>query len=317
MNTIQTKIAAGCVLFAASALSAGAATLVAVSSEVNGIHEYSVDGTTWTHTRQITTQNALQMVHHGGVIYATTESSVLSINVASGAVTTLATRGSGIASSWTTGNAQGIVFGPDGDLYFSTAFNASGSGIYKLDTAGTTFSQFISYSGTGYTLNNARDLVWVGDNLYVSSRAGFNATGRPIYEFDDTGAYVGTITTGTGLQAPQSLYAEGGTLYIGSGNSGTQIRTIDLAGTLPNDGSVLATGGQNILDILRIEGILYTAHYNSGTGSVGEIRIEAGAAVLTNASGTLNGMVIIPEPSSVLLGLSSFGFLLMFRRRVS
>ncbi len=313
MNTIQTKIAAGCVLLASSALPAGAATLVAVSSDVNGIHEYSVDGTTWTHTRQITTQNVLQMVHHGGVIYATTESSVLSINVASGAVTTLAARGSGIASSWTTGNAQGIVFGPDGDLYFTTAFNASGSGIYKLDTSGAAFTQFIPYTGTGYTLNNARDLVWAGDNLYVSSRAGFNAPGRPIYAFDDTGAYIGAITTG--LQAPQPLYAEGDTLYVGSGNNGTQLRTIDLGGTLPSDGTVLATGGGNILDILRIEGTLYTAHYNSGPGNVGEIRIEAGAAVLTNASGTLNGMVIIPEPSTALLGLSSLGLLLIFRRR--
>jgi hypothetical protein len=157
MKKIRTLVIVPILFLVVFVTGAPAATYVAVSKS-SGIDEYIVNGSTWTFDHQITPQTANHMVYRDGVIYATDGGSqILKIDADTGTTIATWTKGSG---AWTAGNSQGIEFGPDGSLYFSTAFDGNGTGVYRIDTNFTAIASFIPYSGTGFTLYNARDLAW-------------------------------------------------------------------------------------------------------------------------------------------------------------
>lgn len=185
-----------------------------------GIDEYRVSASgTWTLLRQLSPTSYQSLIHHNGSLYGSGFSRIDRIDPATGNTTTLATRNTGTALSaaWTTADSQQIALGPDGKLYFSTAFGASaGQGVFRLNTDGSGFERFINRTGgsapNNWELNNARGLSWLGNRLFASSRAGFSGTSRPVYEFTNTGAFTRTLRSD--LRAPQGLMTDGETLLV-------------------------------------------------------------------------------------------------------
>ncbi len=143
---------------------------------------------------------------------------IFSIDPTNGTQTALATLGDN-TPGWTGDNPQNIAFGPDGKLYFCTAFGTPTSlGVFSMNTDGSGFAQFIAQTGTGWTLGRARDLAWVGTNLFVTSRDNNN-----VYKFNNTGALVGTGSINSAaVTGASSLYADtnNNILYVGSNRSG-------------------------------------------------------------------------------------------------
>jgi hypothetical protein len=170
----------------------------------------------WTYERQLTSRAYQSLILHQGFLYGAGFDRVDRIDPESGATTTLATRNAGaaLAAGWTTADTQQLAVGPDGLLYFSTAFGtSSGQGVFRLGVNGSSFSRFIDRSApTAWDLNNARGLAWLDGRLYVSSRGATNSTGRPVYEFNAAGQFI-RILRGD-LRAPQGLLADGDSLRV-------------------------------------------------------------------------------------------------------
>jgi sugar lactone lactonase YvrE len=261
------------VLFSMKAL---AASYVAVSTG-NGIDQYIVNGSTWTFDHQIDAHANLYGVTYNpsnGLLYAcdTVANEIISVDPTNGTETILATRGTG-TTGWATTQPQNIAFGPDGKLYFSTAFGTPTSeGVFSMNLDGSGFSQFIPNTGTGWSLGRARDLTWVGTNLFVTSRDNNN-----VYEFDNSGALVGSgAINSSAVTGASSLYADtnSGTLYVGTSQSGVNsIRTLNISGDLPvAPGSATDSGGKvNSLGIIKVGGVMFYITYNSGASSHGAI----------------------------------------------
>jgi hypothetical protein len=263
-------------------LNVHATTRVAVSGNA-GLDEYSVTDGIWTFVRNIATMaDTLQSVTFlNGWFYGTVPSNtrrIVRIDPTSGAVTDLAVRNTGDAATagWVNSDPQGIEVGPDGKLYFSTAFGTSaGEGVFRLNPDGTGFERFIARTGgtapANWDLNNARDLEWAGNNLYVSARAGFGATGRPVYHFDAAGGYVATLTTS--LTGPQGLEVEQDGLLVTGTNSGTSaLVLLDLTQPLPL--APLSRAGATTIaamDVIDLNGDTYQITYNSGAGGLGQV----------------------------------------------
>lgn len=266
-----------------------ATTRVAVAGNA-GLDEYTVTDGTWTFARNITTMaDTLQSVTFlNGWFYGTVPSNtrrIVRIDPTSGAVTDLAVRNTGdaLTAGWIGSDPQGIEVGPDGKLYFSTAFGNAGEGVFRLNVDGTGFEKFINRSGTvdhdlnpetpdeSWDLNNSRDLEWVGNDLYVSARGGFGATGRPVYHFDAAGGYVGTLTTS--LTSPQGLELEQDGLLVTGTNSGTSaLVLLDLTQPLPL--TPLSRAGASTIaamDVIDLNGDTYQITYNSGAGGLGQV----------------------------------------------
>jgi hypothetical protein len=173
----------------------------------------------WTYERQLTSRAYQSLILHQGFLYGAGFDRVDRIDPESGATTTLATRNAGpaLAAGWTTADTQQLAVGPDGWLYFSTAFGtSSGQGVFRLAVNGSSFSRFIDRSGgsgaAAWELNNARGLAWLNGKLYLSSRGATNSTGRPVYEFNAAGQFVRVLRGD--LRAPQGLLADGGSLRV-------------------------------------------------------------------------------------------------------
>lgn len=260
---------------AGTPLNVHATTRVAVAHN-SGIAEYSVTDGVWTFVKPIVEVS-------GGVIgvtgnaddylYASTLETprrIIRVNPASGRITTLATRNMGDAATagWVASDAQGIEIGPDGKIYFSTAF--PGVGVFRLNTDGTGFENFIALTGgtepDNWDLNNSRDLEWAGNTLYVSARGGYGAVGRPVYAFNSAAAFQNLIS-GT-LTGPQGLAVEEDGLLVTSTNGGTlALSLLDLSGAFPaslssrSDAATIAG-----MDVIDLNGDTYTVTYNSGPG---------------------------------------------------
>ncbi len=289
-------------------------TRVAVAS-ATGIDEYSVVNGAWTFIRQIVAlPGTVYGVtgHPDGYLYATTLETprrIIRVNPATGAITTLAVRGEGdaAAAGWNTSDPQGIEVGPDQKLYFTTAFGTTaGEGVFRLNTDGSGFSQFISRAGGvdpgTWELNNSRDLEWSGNSLYVSARGGFNAPGRPVYQFDAAGAF-GALVSNT-LIGPQGLEAEEDGLLVTSSSTGaTGLSLLDLAGPFPvapvNLGTTGIVGGMDVVDL---NGDTYFVTFNSGPAGVGQVMrrfIDGRVSVVVNALPTFGNDFAIFESSIV------------------
>jgi hypothetical protein len=110
-----------------------------------------------------------------------------------------------------TGRPDCLFYAPDGNLYMSVSFTANNAQdrVYKIALPSGTVSVFIDTLGSGiggsYTLTNPRGLaVDTNGVLYVSSRGGFSATGRPILKFNlATGDYLGDLVNT--LTSPSTL----------------------------------------------------------------------------------------------------------------
>ena len=134
-----------------------------------GVDLYQVTATGgWTYERQLTSRAYQSLLLHQGFLYGAGFDRIDRIDPESGATTTLVTRNAGpaLAAGWTTADTQQLMAGPDGLLYFSTAFgSASGQGVFRLAANGTSFARFIDRSGgigaAAWDLNNARGLAWL------------------------------------------------------------------------------------------------------------------------------------------------------------
>lgn len=258
-------------------------TRVAVAY-ATGIDEYSVTNGTWTFVRQIVDIPGTVFGvtgHPDGYLYATTLETprrIVRVNPATGATTTLATRGESDAATagWSLSDPQGITVGPDQKLYFTTAFGTpGGEGVFRLNPDGSGFERFIAAAGGTepdlWDLNNSRDLEWSGNSLYVSARGGFNAINRPVHQFDSTGAFVATVSNS--LVGPQGLAAEEAGLLVTSSSTGTTgLYLLDLDGPFPvapvSRGTAGAVGGMDVIDL---NGDIYYVTFNSGPGAVGQV----------------------------------------------
>ncbi len=280
-------------------------TRIAVAHNA-GIAEYAVTDRVWTLVKQIAPITGGVYGVTGaadGHLYATTLEStprIIRVNPASGEITTLATRNEGDAlnAGWSLSNPQGIQVGPDGKLYFSTAF--AGEGVFRLNKDGSGFEQFVARIGgtdpEDWDLNNARDLQWDGNKLYVSARGGFGATGRPVYQFDAAGAFVTTLADS--LVGPQGLALDESGLLVTGTNAGTgALSLLNLLDTPP----VGVTSRSNVgtvpgIDAIDLNGDTYTIAYASG-GAVGQI-------FRNDLSG--NAVLVVPALISLGNGLAIF-----------
>ena len=274
-------------------------TLRVAVAHGSGIEEYAVTNGVWTSQGPIVALPGTVFAvtgHPDGYLYATTLETprrIIRVHPATGQVTTLAVRAEAAAATagWNLSDPQGIEVGPDGKLYFSTAFGTpAGEGVFRLNADGSGFESFIPKSGGTdpdlWDLNNARDLEWSGSALHVSARGGFNATGRPVYQFNATGAYVATVANS--LIGPQGLETEEDGLLVTSSSSGaTGLYRIDLDGPFPalpaTLGSAGAVGGMDVIDL---NGDTYLVTFNTGPGGVGQIVrrfINGTLAVVVNA----------------------------------
>jgi hypothetical protein len=185
-----------------------------------GVDLYQVTATgEWTYERPLTSRAYQSLVLHQDFLYGAGFDRIDRIDPGSGATTTLATRNAGaaLAAGWTTADTQQLAAGPDGLLYFTTAFGStSGQGVFRLAPNGSSFTRFIDRSGgttaSAWDLDNARGLAWLGGKLYVSSRGATNSTGRPVYEFNADGQFSRILRDD--LRAPQGLLADGDSLRV-------------------------------------------------------------------------------------------------------
>lgn len=236
---------------------------VAIATSI-GIDEYSVQNNTWTFVRQITAGETTSLLFHDGSIFAASSSGAIRrVNPATGTAVTLVTRNEGdaLTAGWTTANARGMEIGPDGKLYFATAFTTpQGEGVFRMNLDGTSFEEFIPRIGNDYELSNALDLAWKDANtVFVTSRGAFDATNRFVYQFDASGNYVATLANS--LQGPQGLLVDGDKLWVTGTNAATALVALDLTATAPLTPQVIRTGNITNHDVVEILGELHVVAF--------------------------------------------------------
>jgi hypothetical protein len=262
-----------------------------------GVDEYRVTAAgTWTYLRKLSAVSYQSIIHHQGWLYGSGFSRIDRIDPATGTATTLATRNAGSAATagWTNADSQQLAVGPDGRLYFSTAFGASaGEGIFRLNADGSGFERFIARSGGtapgAWDLNNARGLTWHDGRLFVSSRAGFSSTSRPVYEFSGTGGLQRTLRSD--LRAPQGLVSDGGEILV-AGVAGSLTGLDAVSGSV----SQLVSGLPDMACMTAVEilGEIHVLTYQHGVWRHRDSSSLTRAFVPPNSNNA--SMVVIPEP---------------------
>lgn len=219
---------------------------VAVATS-GGLDEYSVTDNVWTRVRPISAGNVDSVMFADGVFYATAGPDIVRIDPATGTRTVLATRNTGdaLAAGWLSSTSRDLCVGPDGKLYFGTSFGSSnGEGIFRINKDGTGFERFIARTGgtapDNWELFNCIGLAWKGSELFATARGAFDATGRPIYRFDASGAFLGTLANN--LQGPQGLLIDGDTLLVTGTNPNRALVALDTTAPAPVSPSYTKTG---------------------------------------------------------------------------
>lgn len=243
--------------------------------------------------------------YHEGFLYGSGFSRIDRMDPATGAATVLATRGAGSAATagWTNADSQQLSIGPDGRLYFSTAFgSSSGQGVFRLNADGTSFERFIARTGgtapAAWDLNNARGVAWLGNRLFVSSRAAYAGTSRPIYEYASSGQLTRILRAD--LRAPQGLMTDGDELLV-AGVPGTLTGIDTHSATL----SQLVSGLPEIACMTAVEilGEIHVITYQHGVWCHRDSSALTRAFVPSNTNHA--SMVVIPETDPYVSWLSS------------
>lgn len=284
-------------------------TVQAAIATSTGVDEYSVQNNVWTFVRQITGGETTSLVFHEGSIFAASQGFIRRVNPTTGTAVTLVTRNEGdaLTAGWTTAAARGMEIGPDGKLYFATAFGAAnGQGVFRMNVDGSGFEVFIPRIGDGYELFNAIDLAWKDANtLFVTSRGPFDATNRSVYQFDAGGDYAATIANT--LQGPQGLFVDGNRLWVTGTNGSTALIALDLTATPPLTPQVVRTGGPTNPEVVEILGELHVVAF------AGNLRKDTFRPALTTVLAsvgegvTANDMVVF-ESSATPYDLWAAGF---------
>lgn len=273
----------------------------------SGVDLYHVTATgRWTLERQLTPTAYQSLIHHDGFLFGAGFNRIDQIDPETGETTTLVTRNAGaaVAAGWTTADSQQLALGPDGMLYFATAFGASaGQGVFRLATDGSAFSRFIGRSGgtgeTAWDLNNSRGLAWLDGKLHVSSRGATNSVARPVYQFDAAGSFV-QILRGD-LRSPQGLLADGETLRVAG--YGGYLNEVSADGGLT--GLVSGLPSMIVMSAIELFGEVHTVTYQHG------IWCHRERSALTRAflpgSSQLASMAVIPRPDPYQAWIAGFG----------
>ena len=268
---------------------------VAVATSL-GLDQYSVTSDVWTFDRRILEGDTTASVFHQGNFYVTRPTSVVKVDPVSGTTLTLATvnAGDALTAGWILSAPRGIEIGPDGKIYFSTAFGTpSGEGVFRLNTDGSGFERFLARSTAEYDLANAIDLAWKGnDTVYVTARGGFDATNRPIYEFDAAGNFVRTLTNT--LRGPQGLLVDGDTLWVTGTNAATALVSLDTTATAPVAPGVIRSGVATNPDVVEILGELHVATFSGSIRK--DVFKPALATVLASVGGIANDLTVFTLP---------------------
>ncbi len=276
----------------------GSSALVALAS-ATGVDLYRVRPTgSWTFERQLTATSYQSLLVYDGKLYGAGFNRIDRIDLSSGAAVTLATRNTGaaLAAGWTTADTQQLAAGPDGKLYFSTAFGAAaGQGVFRVAADGSGFERFIARSGgagaEAWDLNNARGLAWLGDRVFVSSRAGTTSTGRPVHEFDAAGNFVRVARSD--LRAPQGLIGDGSDLLV-AGYNGT-LTALASGGTAPGELRSVVSGLPSMICMgaLELFGEMHVVTFQHG---IWRQRDSAALEQAFKPATTQHaGMAILPE----------------------
>ncbi len=259
-----------------------------------GLDEWSVTDGVWTKTRTISPGWVDTVTWHNGWFYAVAGADVVRIDPATGTRAVLAGRP---LAGWTDAQGRDLEVGPDGRLYFATTFGSTaGEGVYRLNLDGTGFARFIPRSGgtppDDWELDNAIGLAWVGNDLYVSSRAASGAANRPIYRFTTTGTLAAKFTTF--LTGPMGLCPDGADLAVGGSAGASALVSLRLADAAVN----YTRSGSFSVDVAAILGELHTITHSSGAGGRGSI-LKAGpdpamVAVNNDLGATGTDLVVMP-----------------------
>lgn len=282
------------------------ATAKVAIAGASGIDEYRVTTAgDWSWLRQLSPISYQSVIYHEGFLYGSGFSRIDRMDPATGAATVLATRGAGSAATagWTNADSQQLSIGPDGRLYFSTAFgSSSGQGVFRLNADGTSFERFIARTGgtapAAWDLNNARGVAWLGNRLFVSSRAAYAGTSRPIYEYSSSGQLTRILRAD--LRAPQGLMTDGDELLV-AGVPGTLTGIDTHSATL----SQLVSGLPEIacMTVVEILGEIHVITYQHGVWRHRDSSALTRAFVPSNTHHA--SMVVIPETDPYVSWLSS------------
>lgn len=297
------------------------------------LDEYEVKNNVWTRVRVISAGLIDSVVFHQGMFYATAGVNIVRIDPVTGVRTILATQntGSAAAAGWLAGTGRDLCVGPDGKLYFGTSFGGTnGEGIFRLGLDGSGFERFIARAGgtapATWDLFNCIGLAWDGDILYAAARGAFDATGRPVYKFDATGAFLGVVASS--LQGPQGLLVDGKQLVVTGTNAARALVGLDLTAELPTvpvytktgvatnpdaelilgeihvvayQGSILKAGvGNALTTVLPFLGggngadlTVFTAPAHTGTATVAEWKLNETSGTVAAATGnpSVNGVL--------------------------
>ncbi len=207
---------------------------------------------------------------------------------------------------------EGLVFGPDGNLYVVSEFSKE---VIRYDGVSGAFIDVFVSSGSG-GLTAPRDLVFGSDgNLYVTSAGSSDS----ILRYDGTtGAFVDEfVSSGSGgLDSPRGLvFGPDGNLYVSSfvndkikrydGTTGAFIDTFVSSGSGGLDGPNGLQFGSDGNLYVSTENTSEVLRYDGSTGAFIDPFVSSGSGGLSGAEGLVFGpdgnLYVSSEDSSQIL----------------